>query len=90
MLKTGHPYRGIWQDTEDNQEIIMNNIDKLYRQLELLDDYRITANILNNQMIENEEDDLTGTTNLENLFTRLNTLGTPISPYDLRYSAIKA
>ena len=24
------------------------------------------------------------------LFTRINTLGTPISPYDLRYSAIKA
>lgn len=90
LLKTGHPYRGIWQDTEDNRNIIMNNIDKLYHQLELLDDYRITANILNNQMIENEEDDLTGTTNLENLFTRLNTLGTPISPYDLRYSAIKA
>ena len=30
------------------------------------------------------------TSDLEQLFTRLNTLGTPISPYDLRYSAIKA
>ena len=58
--------------------------------------YRVIANILQPEMLDgrdtvengNLEDE--GTNSLEQLFTRINTLGTPISPYDLRYSAIKA
>lgn len=74
----------------ENQQV-ESNICNLYDCLEKLQDYRITANVLKNQTIEGEDDDVTnGVTNLEHLFTRLNTLGTKISPYDLRYSAIKA
>ena len=58
--------------------------------------YRVVANILQPEMLDerdvvengNLEDE--GTNSLEQLFTRINTLGTPISPYDLGYSAIKA
>lgn len=70
---------------------VKDSIDNLYDRLWELQNYRISANVLKNQTIIGEEDNVTnGVTNLEHLFTRLNTLGTKISPYDLRYSAIKA
>jgi len=59
-------------------------------------DYKIVANVLRPETLDAQDvvhnEDLAdeGTNNLEQLFTRINTLGTPISPYDLRYSAIKA
>ena len=58
--------------------------------------YRVVVNILQPEMlderdvVENGDKEDEGTNSLEQLFTRINTLGTPISPYDLRYSAIKA
>ena len=57
-----------------------------------LSKYRILASVLPQQIIETEDGDtqVESVSNLENLFTRLNTMGTKISPYDLRYSAIKA
>lgn len=57
-----------------------------------LTEYRIHANVLPQHTIEAEDGDIQAdsVSNLESLFTRLSTLGTRISPYDLRYSAIKA
>ncbi len=57
-----------------------------------LSKYRVHASVLPQRMIEKEDGDtpVEGVSNLESLFTRLNTMGTKISPYDLRYSAIKA
>ncbi len=90
LLTTSVFYKKTWKDTEENRSAIKDNISKLYSNLEKLEDFRITANVLQNNTIEDEEEITNEVTNLENLFTRLNTLGTPISPYDLRYSAIKA
>ena len=88
-----------WINSEDNParefsatEGIECEIDKYHKALSKLSNYRIYANCLSTDLIESEEnvvgDD--NTTNLENLFTRLNTMGSRISAYDLRYSAIKA
>ena len=63
----------------------------LFSAIERLDKYRIVANVLQEYVLDPEMEEKTdATSNLEVLFTRLNTMGTPISPYDLRYSAIKA
>ena len=72
--------------------IIDDEIKKWHSALSELSKYRIFANILPQQTIETEDGETREEegTNLESLFTRLNTLGTKISPYDLRYSAIKA
>lgn len=58
----------------------------------LLDDnpYTVPFSLLPSTSIENETQTSTEQTNLEVLFTRLNTGGTPISRGDLQYSAIKA
>ena len=70
---------------------LVENLKELWDSLHVLINYRITANILDNNMIADEDENQVGnTSNLEHLFTRLNTMGSKISPYDLRYSAIKA
>lgn len=71
---------------------IDDEIRKWHSALSELLKYRIFANVLPQRTIETEDGDAREDegSNLESLFTRLNTLGTKISPYDLRYSAIKA
>ena len=71
---------------------IDDEIRKWHSALGELSKYRIFANVLPQRTIETEDGDVREEegSNLESLFTRLNTLGTKISPYDLRYSAIKA
>lgn len=67
-------------------------IEKLHFALGHLHEYRVFANFLSQDIINAEDGELSSdnTSNLEGLFTRLNTLGSHISAYDLRYSAIKA
>lgn len=71
---------------------IDDEIKKWHSALGELSKYRISASVLSQRTIETEDGDVREEdgSNLESLFTRLNTLGTKISPYDLRYSAIKA
>lgn len=71
---------------------IEGEIKKWHSALGEMSKYRISANVLPQRTIEAEDGDVREEegSNLESLFTRLNTLGTKISPYDLRYSAIKA
>lgn len=76
---------------ESDCQTLAENVKQIWEALHVLNNYRITANILNNETIADEDSKRSDdTSSLEHLFTRLNTLGTPISPYDLRYSAIKA
>lgn len=64
---------------------------KLYPVFLALKDYSIHCNHISKEVIESETDsDSIEQTNLEVLFTRLNTGGTTISRDDLNYSAIKA
>lgn len=77
-------------------ELVERTARILFGALKRMDDYRIVANVLRPETLTDkdviDDDSLVddGTNSLEQLFTRINTLGTPISPYDLRYSAIKA
>jgi hypothetical protein len=70
------------------------NLDKLllniYPTVTALINYYIVANVLHSNVIADENEPSAQTSSLEHLFSRLNTLGTPISQYDLFYSAIKA
>jgi len=76
---------------ESDYKTCAENVKQLWDALHVLINFRITANILDSDTIADEDSrQIENTSSLENLFTRLNTLGTPISPYDLRYSAIKA
>jgi hypothetical protein len=76
--------------------VVARTAQTIFAALERMHGYQIVANVLKPETLEDrdiiEEGDLSddGTNSLEQLFTRINTLGTPISPYDLRYSAIKA
>jgi len=88
-----HPTIGIAQRDLD---MMRHEAKCICRALARLEDYRIAVIELAQDALEGRdspyaeamrEGDVTNT--LEQLFTRLNTLGTPISPYDLRYSAIK-
>lgn len=74
-------------ESDSDNAMLTENLKGLWAALRVLTDYRITANVLDNQTIADEDDN---TSSLEYLFTRLNTMGSEISPYDLRYSAIKA
>lgn len=85
--------------TETNQNFLKNNIDKFFNAFSMLSKYKVSVNILSKQTIENEDEEIEivtedadsiNQTNLEILFTRLNTMGTRISQDDLYYSAIKA
>ncbi|MBP5786948.1 MAG: DUF262 domain-containing protein, partial [Kiritimatiellae bacterium] len=81
---------------ERNPALIERTARMVFAALVRMQGYRIVANVLDPGSLGepgpvgegNPEDE--GTNSLEQLFTRINTLGTPISPYDLRYSAIKA
>ena len=65
--------------------------EKIYPAFLALKDYSIHCNHIAQEVIESETDsDSTEQTNLEVLFTRLNTGGTTITRDDLNYSAIKA
>ena len=81
---------------DKNFDQIVQTARLLFGALKRLRDYPVVVNILEPETLDAQDivkgDALTdeGTNNLEQLFTRINTLGTPISPYDLRYSAIKA
>jgi len=83
-------------NSERNPELIERTARMFFAALARMQGYRIVANILDPGSLcdpspvgdGSPEDE--GTNSLEQLFTRINTLGTPISPYDLRYSAIKA
>lgn len=91
-----------WLNSDDNtfgkhptaaeEPQLKEEIQKWYWALHGLTEYRIHANLLQQKLIEIEAGDsrVDEVSNLESLFTRLNTMGTRISPYDLRYSAIKA
>lgn len=77
-----------------NWDVIRCHAKALYQALRRMAQYRVVTLELSHEALE-ERDSIYAdvndeTSNLEQLFTRLNTLGTPISPYDLRYSAIKA
>ncbi len=77
--------------SDSNNIALIENVKQLWQALHVLVNYRITANVLDNQTINDEDGkQVDNTSSLEHLFTRLNTMGSPISPYDLRYSAIKA
>lgn len=78
-------------DPEDSPQLDAE-IQKWHFALWGLSKYRVHASVLPQRIIETEDGDtpVEGVSNLESLFTRLNTMGTKISPYDLRYSAIKA
>ena len=82
---------GKFPSSEDSERFD-GEIRKWHDALCGLTEYRIHANVLPQHTIEAEDGDIQvdSVSNLESLFTRLNTLGTRISPYDLRYSAIKA
>ena len=88
-------HSGIGVETKDF-DLVAKTTRNLFKALSRMSSYSIVANILQPEMldehdlIDNENLDDEGTNSLEQLFTRINTLGTPISPYDLRYSAIKA
>ena len=73
---------------------IKQDLEKQYypiiKKLLIDDSYTVPFSLLPSAAIENETQTLTEQTNLEVLFTRLNTGGTPISRGDLQYSAIKA
>lgn len=77
-------------------ELVGRTARELFCALKRMKGYRIVANVLQPETLADQDviDDASladdGTNSLEQLFTRINTLGTPISPYDLRYSAIKA
>ena len=81
---------------EKNSDLVAKTAKSMFAALVRMSKYPVFANILQAEMLDehdavgenNPEDE--GTNSLEQLFTRINTLGTPISPYDLRYSAIKA
>jgi len=76
---------------ESDGKSLTENIKQIWEAMHVLVNYRITANVLDNRTIADEDGkQIDNTSSLEHLFTRLNTLGSPISPYDLRYSAIKA
>lgn len=89
----GHADVGI---AERDPALIERTARLVFAALVRMRGYQIVANVLDTDMLadrdiigdETPNDD--GTNSLEQLFTRINTLGTPISPYDLRYSAIKA
>lgn len=77
-----------------NWDVVHCHSRALYQALHRMTQYRVVTLELSHEALE-ERDSIYAdvndeTSNLEQLFTRLNTLGTPISPYDLRYSAIKA
>jgi hypothetical protein len=73
------------------KEIDQGVSDRVFDALAELQSYTVTVNVLKNQFLYDVDDvSSEGCSSLEHLFTRLNTMGSPISPYDLRYSAIKA
>lgn len=84
--------------TEDNKKILETKKSELFEIFNRLSKYTIAVNILsldtinteNSSEIIEENDDTDVKTNLEILFTRLNTGGTAITQHDLYYSAIKA
>lgn len=88
-------HEAIGVETKDF-DLVARTSRTLFGALSRMRDYPIVANILEAETLDAQdvigEEELAdeGTNNLEQLFTRINTLGTPISPYDLRYSAIKA
>lgn len=89
----GHAEVGI---AERDFTLVERTARLVFSALVRLRGYQIVSNVLNTDMLADHDiigDEPTnddGTNSLEQLFTRINTLGTPISPYDLRYSAIKA
>jgi len=74
-------------EIKQNLEI---NFYPILKKLLIDDVYTVPFSLLPAAAIENETQTVTEQTNLEVLFTRLNTGGTPISRGDLQYSAIKA
>ncbi|MBQ7695910.1 MAG: DUF262 domain-containing protein [Lentisphaeria bacterium] len=73
------------------QEIDQSVSDRIFDALVQLQSYTVTVDVLRNQFLYDMDDaSSVASSSLEHLFTRLNTMGSPISPYDLRYSAIKA
>ena len=73
------------------KEIEPNVSDRIFDALVSLQSYTISVDVLKNQCLyETDHAEPEGNSSIEHLFTRLNTMGSPISPYDLRYSAIKA
>lgn len=87
----------VWKkkvDWENNQIEIKQDLENKYypiiKKLLIDDVYTVPFSLLPAAAIENETQTITEQTNLEVLFTRLNTGGTPISRGDLQYSAIKA
>ena len=72
-------------------DAVRKSAKQLYPAFLALKDYSIHCNHIPKEVIESETDsDSIDQTNLEVLFTRLNTGGTTISRDDLNYSAIKA
>ena len=74
-------------EIKQNLEI---NFYPIVKKLLIDDVYTVPFSLFPAAAIENETQTVTEQTNLEVLFTRLNTSGTPISRGDLQYSAIKA
>ena len=70
---------------------VKTSLGRYYQIIKKLDQYTVPYSLLPATAFENETQTLgLQQTNLEVLFTRLNTGGTPISRGDLQYSAIKA
>lgn len=89
VLSALGPKKDLLSDVDNHS--LVENVKQLWQALHVLVNYRITANVLDNQTITDEDGkQVDNVSSLEHLFTRLNTMGSPISPYDLRYSAIKA
>lgn len=97
ILKKLEKLSPVWKkkiEWENKQIEIKQDLEKQYypiiKKLLIDDSYTVPFSLLPSAAIENETQTLTEQTNLEVLFTRLNTGGTPISRGDLQYSAIKA
>lgn len=81
---------------KENKDLLNKKITKLWNLFSRLQRYSITVNVLSKEMLAEDGQYKKGEslepekTNLEILFTRLNTGGTNISQEDLYYSAIKA
>ena len=99
--KAGQLFRKLLKEWIDNfkkthyrfspQEIDQNVSDRIFDALVSLQSYTISVDILKNSFLyEMDHSAPDENSSIEHLFTRLNTMGSPISPYDLRYSAIKA
>lgn len=68
----------------------LSKIASFYQVFKNIENYKVHSNVIDTQSINIEGNNVEDASNLEVLFNRLNSNGTPITAAELKYSAIKA